>query len=331
MNDMETLREAFDTPKPPSPAVQSAARAALLARAAGHRPKRRWAMRALMVAASAVVIATGATVVQVVGGGEPTLPAANAQVVLARIATAVQKKDFAPPREDQWIYTETRMQSYGKGYVGKRLTPQAPLTSTVEEFWTRADGKRVGYKVDGKLMTSNPGDQSPENNYAMLTALPTDPDELLARFREIHQVNAADQEDWIFERFEVTLHQNIVPPAQEAAIFQAMAKLPDVKVNESAVDIEGRPALSVSRVIDGWRNFEILLDPTTYAYRGRRETAVADHEERYPQPGVEMFTLKDGTPVPSPPRVEWSIEKGTVWQLSTRTAVGVVDRAGQQP
>jgi hypothetical protein len=128
----------------------------------------------------------------------------------------------------------------------------------------------------------------------------------------------------------VTLHQNIVPPAQEAAIFQAMAKLPGVKVDESAVDVEGRPALSVFRVIDGWRKLEILLDPATYAYRGRRETAIADHEERYPRPGVEEFTVKNGKRVPESPYVEWSIEKGVVWMMFTRTAVGVVDKAGQK-
>ncbi|MEU7741530.1 CU044_5270 family protein [Nonomuraea sp. NPDC049158] len=333
MNDLETLREAWDRPRPASPAAQSAARAALLARAARPRPKRRWAMRALAVAASAVVIATGATVFQSLGGGEgqPTLPAANAQVVLTRIAATVQEKDFTPPRDDQWIYTEMRVRSHEKDILGKRLTPQTPLTSKIHEFWTRADGKRVGYMVRGKLMTTNPGDRTPENTYAMVAALPTDPDKLLAKFRKIHAVPDADQDDWIFLRFAVTLQQNVPPPAQEAAIFKAMAKLSGVTVNESAVDDEGRPALSVSRVSDKWLKREVLLDPSTYAFRGRRETALADHEERYPQPGVKKFKIKDGKYVPSPPRVEWSIEKGTVWLAFTRTVVGVVDRAGQKP
>ncbi|WP_433512648.1 CU044_5270 family protein [Nonomuraea sp. CA-143628] len=334
MNDLETLREVWDRPKPPSPATQSAARAALMARAARPRPKRRWAMRALAVAASAVVIATGATVFQSVGGGgggEPALPAANAQVVLTRIAATVQKKDFTPPRDDQWIYTEMRLRSHDKDIRGKRLTPRTPLTSKIREFWTRADGKRVGYMVRGKLMTTNPGERTPENTYSMVAALPTDPDRLLAKFRKIHAVRGGDQDDWIFLRLGVTLSQNIPPPAQEAAIFKAMAKIPGVTVNESAVDDEGRPALSVSRVSEKWLNREILLDPSTYAFRGRRETAVADHEERYPQPGVKRFTIKDGKSVPAPSRVEWSIEKGTVWQVYTRTVVGVVDRAGQKP
>ncbi|MGW4425910.1 hypothetical protein [Streptosporangium sp. NPDC004631] len=88
-----------------------------------------------------------------------------------------------------------------RDYEGKHLTPQTPLLNTVDEFWTRADGKRVGYKVNGKLQTSAPGGHAPENLYALLVALPTDPDALLAEFREIHEIEGADQDDWIFERF----------------------------------------------------------------------------------------------------------------------------------
>ncbi|MGV9779448.1 hypothetical protein [Streptosporangium sp. NPDC003464] len=140
--------------------------------------------------------------------------------------------------------------------------------NTVDEFWTRADGKRVGYEVNGKLQTSDPGWHAPENIYALLAALPTDPDALLAEFRKTHETEGADQDYWIFKRFATTLSQNIVPPDLQAAIFRAIAKLPGVMVNESAVDADGRAVLSVSRVVEGWRDFEILLDPAIYAYRG---------------------------------------------------------------
>ncbi|WP_329084960.1 MULTISPECIES: CU044_5270 family protein [unclassified Streptosporangium] len=331
MNDVEMLREAWDRPEPPGPAARSAARDALLARATRRRPRRRWVVRALAVAASAVAIATVTTLVRTTGEGEPAIPAANAQVMLIRIATAVQNKTFTPPRDDQWIYTEQWMQSFGKEYLGKHLTPRTRPLNTVEEFWTRADGKQVGYKVDGELQISDPGSRAPENTYALLAALPTDPDALLAEFRKFHEVEGVDQDDWLFERFAVTLSQNIVPPDLEAAIFRAIAELPGVTVNGSAVDADGRAVLSVSRVVEGWRDFEILLDPATYAYRGRREIAIRDYEERYPQPGVKKFTMKDGKRVPMAPHVEWSIEKGTTWRVFTRTRVGIVNEAGQKP
>ncbi|GAA3163105.1 CU044_5270 family protein [Nonomuraea roseoviolacea] len=334
MNDIETLRETWERPAPPAPGARAAARAALLARAAGP-PRRRsrrslWAVRALAVAAATVVIATGATVVQTVTGGESALPPANAQVVLTRIAAAVQEKDFTPPRDDQWIYIETRRQGHlFKGMPrGARFTPRTPLRTDVSDFWTRADGRRVGYLVNGRLMTSNPGERTPENTYALLMALPTDPDALLAEFRKMHGTYTRIDDDYIFERFAVTLQQSIVPPAQEAAIYRALAKIPGVTVDESGTDADGRPALSVSRVADGWRKVEILLDPVTYASRGWRETAVADHDEMFPGPGTEAFD-KDGKR--ETPYREWSIEKGTTWNVYTRTAVGVVDQVGQKP
>ncbi|MEV5554883.1 CU044_5270 family protein [Nonomuraea wenchangensis] len=329
MNDLETLREDWPRPAPPAPDAQAAARAALLARAGRPRPRRRWVTRALAVAAAGVIITTGVSVFQ----GERTLPAANAQVMLARIAAAVQEKEFTPPRDDQWIYTENRGAARGKGIgQGERITPRTPLPETVEPFWTRADGKRVGYLVSGELRTSDPGERTPENTYALLAALPTDPDALLAKYRELYQDAGHGDDEWIFLRLAVTLSQNLVAPEHEAAIFQAIAKLPGVTVDERAIDTEGRPALSVSQVAEGWRRVEILLDPVTYAYRARRETAITDHEERYPKPdGAQMSTMKDGKQVPVPPHLEWSIEKGTIWSTSTRVAIGVVDQAGERP
>ncbi|MGV9778397.1 hypothetical protein [Streptosporangium sp. NPDC003464] len=89
MNDLEKLRETWARPAPPTPDAQAAARAALVARASRPRSRRGWAIRALAVAA-AVIIATGVSVLQ----GERTQPAANAQVVLTRIAAAVQEKEY---------------------------------------------------------------------------------------------------------------------------------------------------------------------------------------------------------------------------------------------
>ncbi|MFF4189709.1 CU044_5270 family protein [Nonomuraea sp. NPDC001831] len=330
MNDLERLREDWAHPAPPAPDAQAAARAALLARARRPRSRRRWAIRALAVAASAVIVTTGVSVFQ----GERTLPAAHAQVVLTRIAAAVQEKEFTPPRGDQWIYTESRVADQGKRVgQGERLTPQTPPPETVEPFWIRADGRRVGYLVRGKLTTSDPGERTPENTYALLASLPTDPDALLAAYDELYQAAGHSVDDeWIFLRLAVTLSQNLVPPEHEAAIFRAMAKLPGVTVDERATDTEGRPALSISQVAEGWRKVEILLDPVTYAYRARRETAITDHEERYPKPdGILMSTLKDGELVPVPPHLEWSVEKGTTWSVFTRVAIGVVDQAGERP
>lgn len=102
-----------------------------------------------------------------------------------------------------------------------------------------------------------------------------------------------------------------LPPAQEAATYRAMAKIPGVGLNRRAVDVQGRPAVAVFFIIEGWLKSEILLDPVTYAYRGHRSIAVKDHTS------------------PASPR--WTIKKGTIESQSARLAAGFVDRPGQRP
>jgi hypothetical protein len=106
------------------------------------------------------------------------------------------------------------------------------------------------------------------------------------------------------------LSNNVVPPAQEAATYRALASIPGVELDRRAKDARGRPALGVSLVMEGWLRDEILLDPSTYAYRGHRAVAVEDHT--FPAP------------------VEATIRKGTVESESVRLAGGFVDRPGQR-
>lgn len=91
--------------------------------------------------------------------------------------------------------------------------------------------------MNGELQTSKLGERTPENTYALLASLPTDPDALLAKYRELYHDEATDDE-WIFLRLAGTLSQNLVTPEHEAAIFRAIAKLPGVTVDETAIDTE---------------------------------------------------------------------------------------------
>ncbi|WP_157250289.1 CU044_5270 family protein [Nonomuraea typhae] len=251
----------------------AAAREALLSRAA--RRRRRWAGRALAVAAAAVVITVAAAVTQ---GERP----AGAQATLERIAAAVQDREFTAPRPDQWIYTDVRAEDRSE-YIGEgtRITRQTPLTEPAQPFWTRADGKRVGYLVGGKLQTNDPGGRTPENTYALLAALPTDPERLLARYREIYRAEGGD--DWLFQRIAVTLGQNLVPPEHEAAIFRALAKISGVRVDESATGP------------DGWR-----CRSPWWSRAGATSRSC-----RRPGRAAAVITPPSGAPAPSPRRDRW--------------------------
>ncbi|KAB2340540.1 RNA polymerase sigma factor [Actinomadura rudentiformis] len=64
---------------------------------------------------------------------------------------------------------------------------------------------------------------------------------------------------------------------------------------------------------DRYQRTEIMIDPKTYAYLGERTVAIKNHTS----------TGTDGT---------WSVKKGAVLNLETRTASGrFVDRPGEVP
>ena len=80
-----------------------------------------------------------------------------------------------------------------------------------------------------------------------------------------------------------------------------------------AVDVAGRPAIAVARLLEGYLRTEILLDRKPYQYMGERIIVIKDH----------ISTGTDGTT---------RMEKGAILNLETRTASGIiVDKPGERP
>ncbi|MEV5703557.1 CU044_5270 family protein [Actinoallomurus sp. NPDC052274] len=318
----------------PSDAAHSAARAALLERAAAAPPAapapvRRFRLprvgfRLAAVGALAVTIAAGVTVATMGGASKtgehrpstPGVSAAPVAYVLDQAADAAQARPFTAPRNDQWVYVEVRYQSPGKPINGQVQTAGTPLKTRVGRTWTRADGTKVATVENGKIVVS-PVEGQPRTDYATLKALPRDPAALLAWVRNEavasgpRKERKTDHDAVAFSIFNSMLVNGVMPPAQEAAIFRAVAKLPDVTVDRKAVDVDGRPVLAVSHVTEGWLKQELLLDPATYAYLGQRNVAIKDHTEIW----------SGGTA---------TTKKGAIDVLISRLAAGVVDRPGQR-
>lgn len=332
MNDIEMLREARPR-HTPSEAAHSAARAALLERAAGPAPEPervrrfrlpRLGVRLVAVGAMAVTIAAGVTVVQSMGGvdgngkprpvvpGLPVGTVAEAKIVLAAAADLAQNRPFTPPRAGQWTYVETEYREHGKPGVGEVQTAKTPLKTRIDRSWTRADGLRVAYYEKGKLVISPTGGPGgvPPSDYASLAALPRDPDALLAWAYKQKVPVKGGKLQVAFALFGSILSYNVLPPALEAAIYRALAKITGVTLVKNGVDLLGRPALSVGYVIGGWVRQEILLDPKTYVFRGERSIVIKDHS----------FAPDGGT-----------LKKGAIYVLATRIAAGIVDRPAQRP
>jgi len=320
MDDLTTLREVWGEPKTPSHIARMEARAALLTRAAGRtpepvRPRRRFRVpRAgvglVAVGALAAVVAGGVVVVQISGGREPH-PAfpdgrigsvALAANVLDRASAAAEHRPFTPPQSHQWIYTKMS-QTTGAGAGG--VVVGGPYKTVVEENWVRADGKQRAGIANGKLYVG-PAEARPQREFSY-DPLPTDPDALLQKVG----VRTGGYE-MAYESLVDILARGVLPPKQEAAIFQAIKKIPNVTLIQGRVDAAGRPAIALGLEMDAIHE-EVLLDPKTYAFLGDR-----------------VITIKDQT-LESEGEPKTFVKKGTLQFERLRTAVGIVAKPGRRP
>lgn len=174
-------------------------------------------------------------------------------------------------------------------------------------------------------------DLTPQEFAAKLAALPTDPHKLLAHVK-------ADQfwvtkpegvklrepaDDRAFRVLSVYLDQEVpLPPKLHAAIFRALAEIPNVRVDVGVRDAAGRTGIGIAyepgrarqpgsydkngRLLS--RSY-LVLDPTTYEYLGRHVEQLQDE-------------IIDG---------EVAFRKGTAAFLSAELARGIVDRPGEIP
>ncbi|GAW50844.1 MULTISPECIES: CU044_5270 family protein [unclassified Nocardioides] len=302
MDEMTLLREfrsdAPDTAPPP------AVRQRLLTETLPRSPRRPWHLAAGAAVAAAAV--TVALVVTAVGPGASP----SAAEVLGLAARTVAATPVERPADDQWVY-----QSYQ--FAG----PQGEAPSVLGEAWTRFDGTEFAdHASDSTRVDVQPlvDDETPTPAewWDFLTTLPADPEALLARLRTDGPVDGegATQAARDFDAVTASLtNAPVLPPQAHARLFRALATIPGVEIDEDAApDLAGRDVLAVvftGETQDGSavRNrHELLLDPSTYAYRGDRVTALEDG------------TLAGGSPV----------SEGERWYDGVLVDTAVVDRPG---
>ncbi|MBC6457115.1 CU044_5270 family protein [Actinomadura sp. HBU206391] len=350
MNDLE--RMCSEVPPPDATAVAEGRRR-LLAAARGDVPRSsegpprtrrrrsrplriglpRMGVRLVAVGTAAVAIAAGTTLAQLPHGiddkgrprqvipGLPAGPVANAAELMDRAATAVESRPFTPPRPDQWIFVEHRQRFPA---IGTRVNaPGVRLVTHIERTWWRADGTQVartrkGHYGDGRLQIED-GPAGWKHHYPSLAALPTDPKALPGAMAAKGYLDGFDEQtareraETLYLEYNAILRNGVAPPKLEGAIFRSIASLPGVTLRRNAVDVAGRPAIAVARIIDGFLHYEILVDRTTYRYMGERIIAITDHTS----------TGTDGT---------WRVKKGAILNLQTRTDSGsIVDAPGRIP
>jgi len=226
------------------------------------------------------------------------------------------------PRDDQYVYT--------KMFVTRTFVKDGKRKTWTDESWTSVDGSKPSRRQEyGKIHRDPPlGEHQvmwPPTEYAKLAQWPTQPDELLDRLRmgislDDEMANAdvgtgevretpMRQEDIDGVAFanavQLFVVPRIMPPGLEAATFEAVARIPGIRIDRDALDGLGRKGVAVSYPKF---DFAFIFDATDYTYLGLRlKGSTAD--------------LVDG----KFKHHDWYHE------LRAREELGVVDRIGQRP
>jgi hypothetical protein len=337
-DDLTTLRECWSEVEPPSPGAQDRARAALMARvsetratktpvpAAPHQAKARrwrpptWAWRSGIVGVGVAALAVG--VVAVGGNGhrangpvaqpvptttrsEPTRtppPASPVARIFELAAAHAAAQPFTPPRPDQWIYIELKQSLAGHIAGTKGQEPEKLV-----QYWKRADGRKTANIENGVLtvVDNQIGSEMPPLDYPTLASLPTDPHALLAW---LQSEKGPDGDSRSFSIIASIVGQNVLPPDVAAAALRAAALIPGVAETAEPTTIDGHSVIALGRVMDGWRQFDILLDSDTHAVIGYRDIAATDYKD---------------------PQGAYEFKKGELVDMVLRMAAVIVDAPGK--
>jgi len=238
-----------------------------------------WSARrlALTAAAAAAAVALAAAAILVrPGHSEPSAsrpgPATvnvAAALFLRQAAAAIRRLPAHPPRPDQFVYTEAE----GAGASFQYRT------------WLSADGSRPGLERNtGQRSFVIPpctAAQAERTHCAeqagYLPALPADPDRLFAYLEKIGVAQPADRSTsdpaWAANDFgkavDFLMQTTYLRPAQQAALFELMARTPGFTIVPGVRDAVGRPGVGIRWTFLGSKAM-IIVSARTYAYLGDR-------------------------------------------------------------
>ncbi|MEU7796559.1 CU044_5270 family protein [Micromonospora tulbaghiae] len=280
MDEMRLLQRLGDETELPAGERLGAARTRLVGaltatEAAPVRRPRRPAWRLVLAGVATASVAASLAAVLVLApdriGGSAPAARADARQVLRDAAAAALRLPDVEPRPDQFVYTRSQ--------GGAEL----------RESWASVDGTRDGLVVeypsggrqeyvlpgcrDGRAKMYKgqqlmPGTEPCVPEPAYDPAVPTDATAMRAyldkhRSGEPGDVNAAAK-DVLF-----LLNDSYLRPRSRAALFEAAAATPGLKVVEKATDGAGRSGVGVSWSSPGNPALMVMVfDPRTYAFLG---------------------------------------------------------------
>ncbi|WP_430783729.1 CU044_5270 family protein [Actinoplanes sp. G11-F43] len=314
MNDLDLMERFRAGTEPMSPAARARARAGMFA-PEKPRPTGRWTWRLAPVGALAAAATIAAVTVS-----RPAEPAPTARSVLLLAAAEARRETALPARPDQFVYVESYIEYHSTITNADGSETIEPLVPKHREIWQSADGTRDGLL---RQRPRDPGIPNPDPEMAnspisvcqgvepgeacpVRPAYPRDlPADAAAMRAHLDRAYTGGQpaDRGVFVAATDLLTEVYVPPAVQAAIFEALATVPGAQVQEGGTDLAGRPGIAVGHVLDGAR-YDLIFDAGDYHYLGKREVLVEAYRD---------------------------VPAGTVNGQSARIRVAVVDRPGDRP
>ncbi|WP_405566351.1 CU044_5270 family protein [Streptomyces phaeochromogenes] len=292
MRELDEL-SGWDAGAPPlDDAARQRARTRLLTAMRDPAPavrRRRPALRiALTGAVTAAVAATVLVAVRDDGGtghtatppndSSPALRNVSARTVLYG-AAAYQRKHEEPvaPRDDQFIYTKE---------IVKETNLKSGTTKTyVDENWRSVDDSQRSWVMEvGKGWWADPPKANesiwPTQDWTRLEKLPTEPDKLLKAMRNPfdktpNYSKPVTEDEWQMVGFSLAgllYRVPVMPEGLRAAAYEALSRVPGVKVTPGLTDAKGRAGIGISLSGPGTIGSTFIFDPESYEFLGFRDS-----------------------------------------------------------
>jgi len=310
------------------------------------RSGRRFGPKLVAVGAVAAVVAAATVIALRNAPAHPPAragasPRTSADAAGLRLASYASKAAASQPawQPNQWIYSDVLNSSPGPSKPGG--TSRSIIT------WTQVDNHQFAYygnggSTRGKLVIQNEvpflGQKTAVfghvvtngDLYSYLQSLPTTPAALRAAI--VHNLEHLPPEVkkgptlfgepaitgnyGVWYLIEETLDGTILPPKLLAAVYGILATDPAVHFVKSVTDNVGQTGVGFYAMEGVWK-YEIMINPSTYAYMGVNSVAVASWSRHWTVDGVTHTGI--------------TVKKGQDNGWTDLVASGIVQHPGQKP
>lgn len=304
MDALTRLREIEAETPPPTSYARHVARSRLqseieAARAPQPRPAGwRLALTGVGAAAAAALVVIAVVPDGQRGALEPPVQQTASANTLLLAASATADDRVVIPRDGQYFYVkDVLIETPVGGGEPERF---------VDESWLAVGGVAMS-------LTSERGRSWmalanwPPTSYSELEKLPTDPAELLLSAGAWRENGRSADEPMSADDYEMSYmfltgllrSAPVMPPRLRAAVYGALARIPNVQITEDRLSPRGSHALAI-RLLGRWPWRAVVVSRGSYTYLGMRDVNVRDD-------GVK------------------------VWQKIVRVDSALVDRIRQRP